>query len=105
MKIENTKEHIEHVLKIKSRKQRIAAMQDFWEWLAAMPELQRRTYLQDLLTAEHFLSDDSQKGEIKSLREEAMIELSEEQRLAIEKTFESLYEETHLEKEEPLENF
>lgn len=103
MKIESSKDHIEHVLKLKGREQQIEAMKGFWEWLAAMPEFQRRVYFQDLLKAEHFLPDDSQKAEIKSLREDAMIELPDETRRIIERTFENLHEETHGEKEEPLE--
>lgn len=103
MHIESSKEHIEHTLKIKDRKKQVKAMRDFWKWVAAMPEFQRQIYLQDLLRAEHFLADDSQKEEIKSVREEAMIDLPNETRDIIEKSFENLHEETHIEKEEPLE--
>lgn len=104
MQIESAKEHIEHVLKLKSRKEQVTAMKDFWVWVASMPESQRRIYLLDLLKAEHFLPENRQKAEIKSVREEAMIDLSDKARMIIEKSFENLHEETHLEKGERLEN-
>jgi len=103
MKIEGAKEHIGHVLKIRDRKKQVKSMKEFWEWVAAMPEFQRRIYLQDLVKAEHSWLDDNQKMEIRALREEAMINLPGETRTIIEKSFENLHEETHIEKQEPLE--
>lgn len=104
VKIESAKDHIEHVLQTKNRKAQLKAMKGFGEWLAAMPEFQREIYIHDLLKTEHFLLESGQKMEMKSLREEAVMELSDAAKAIIEKTFENLHERTHSEEGEALES-